>query len=190
MLNQRIQQITFSVMLFVCTSLVVIPSFLILSFEISWPWFHWSIILTALAMTLPLYLYRLKVSNSNVSYISYSVLTSIVIISIVSISYTLLFNEFRREWQETPNLLPFVIIPFYILMCFKYSSLNIINSKVGKYIVTAIGAASAALVGIFVIAADAAVQESEDNKPTIDDSPDGHIGWNGGYKYSDNSDEN
>lgn len=178
----------FSLLLFICTLFSVVPALLTLLFDLQW--FQWGILLIALFITLPLYLFRLSTSSSKVSYVAYSALSSIAIIYIVSISYTLMFNDFKFRFQETPNLLALTIVPFYFFMCFKYRTLNKINSKVGKCIVAVIGAATTALVGIFVIAADAAVEESEDNKPTIDDSPDGHIGWNGGYKYSDNFDEN
>lgn len=183
MLSKRIQQIIFSVMLFVCTLLIVIPSFLILSLEISWPWFLWTIILTALVVTLPFYLYQLKRSNSNVSYISCSVLTSIVIVSIISVSYTIIFNEFRSVLQETPNLLPFAIIPFYILMCFKYRSLNTINRRVATWCVIGVGAAVSAMLALFVIVGEVAAESEDKNKSSVDS--DGELSFKGTAKYAD-----
>lgn len=129
MLENRVLKFLFSLMLFVST---VLTSFIILvTFESHSDLFQWGIVLTALFLTLPLYLYRLKISESKSSYIFYSALSSIAIVFIVSISYTMItlyFNDYRSS-EVAPNLLAFTIIPFYILMCLKYKPLNKINSK-------------------------------------------------------------
>ncbi|WP_318444861.1 hypothetical protein [Photobacterium leiognathi] len=183
MLENRVLKFLFSLMLFVSTVLIVIPSFLILSLEVSWPWLFGVFMLTGHIITLPLYAYRVKLSKSNVSYISYSALTSIVIVSIVSISYVFIFNEFRSGLQETPNLLPFAIIPFYILMCFKYRSLNTINRRVATWCVIGVGAAISAMLALFVIAGEVAAESEDENKSSVDS--DGEYSFKGTAKYAD-----